>query len=168
MYIKYLSGPRAGQFDDAPNSQQTDLLVKAGIIEIIPMPQRGQPGWLEAKREREAHRQASLSSKEHFPTQPVWKVRQLDSGKIVVERLLGTERLSYGEVFMLPGGVENKHSEKQLLATLKAEGCPQNVIEQFLAAKKAPNKLAVDHAQHEQAVAAQAAQHEREKSFKQF
>jgi hypothetical protein len=36
MKIKFLSGPRAGQFDHAPISQETDLLVKAGLIEVIP------------------------------------------------------------------------------------------------------------------------------------
>ena len=36
MKIKFLSGPRAGQIDHAPISQETDLLVKAGIIEVIP------------------------------------------------------------------------------------------------------------------------------------
>ena len=36
MKIKFLSGPRTGQFDHAPNTQETQLLVKAGIIEIIP------------------------------------------------------------------------------------------------------------------------------------
>jgi hypothetical protein len=34
--IKFLSGPRSGQIDHAPNSQEIQLLAKAGIIEIIP------------------------------------------------------------------------------------------------------------------------------------
>lgn len=36
MKIRFLSGPRAGQIDHAPLSQETDLLVKAGLIEVIP------------------------------------------------------------------------------------------------------------------------------------
>jgi hypothetical protein len=36
MKIKFLSGPRTGQTDHAPNTQETQLLAKAGIIEIIP------------------------------------------------------------------------------------------------------------------------------------
>lgn len=36
MKIKFLSGPRTGQIDHAPNSQEIQLLAKAGIIEIIP------------------------------------------------------------------------------------------------------------------------------------
>ena len=36
MKIKFLSGPRSGQIDHAPNSQEIQLLAKAGIIEIIP------------------------------------------------------------------------------------------------------------------------------------
>ena len=35
MKIKYLSGPKAGQFDHAPNTQETQLLVKTGLIEIV-------------------------------------------------------------------------------------------------------------------------------------
>jgi hypothetical protein len=36
MKIKFLSGPCTGQIDHAPNSQEIQLLAKAGIIEIIP------------------------------------------------------------------------------------------------------------------------------------
>lgn len=36
MKIKFLSGPRTGQIDHAPNTQEMQLLVKAGLIEIIP------------------------------------------------------------------------------------------------------------------------------------
>jgi hypothetical protein len=36
MKIRFLSGPRTGQTDHAPNSQEMQLLAKAGIIEIIP------------------------------------------------------------------------------------------------------------------------------------
>jgi hypothetical protein len=36
MKVKFLTGPRAGQIDHAENSQATDLLVKAGIIEVVP------------------------------------------------------------------------------------------------------------------------------------
>ena len=36
MRIKFLSGPQAGKFDHAPRSQQTDLLIKAGLVEVVP------------------------------------------------------------------------------------------------------------------------------------
>jgi hypothetical protein len=36
MKIKYLSGPRAGQTEHVPNSQEFQVLAKAGIIEIVP------------------------------------------------------------------------------------------------------------------------------------
>jgi len=36
MKIRFLSGPRSGETDHAPNTQETQLLAKAGIIEIIP------------------------------------------------------------------------------------------------------------------------------------
>jgi hypothetical protein len=36
MKIRFLSGPRTGQIDHSPNSQEMQLLAKAGIIEIIP------------------------------------------------------------------------------------------------------------------------------------
>ena len=36
MKIKFLTGPRAGELSHAPNSQQSQLLAAAGIIEIIP------------------------------------------------------------------------------------------------------------------------------------
>jgi hypothetical protein len=36
MKIRFLTGPRAGQIDHSRNSQEAELLVKAGIIEVIP------------------------------------------------------------------------------------------------------------------------------------
>ncbi len=36
MRIRFLSGPNAGKFDHAPRNQNTDLLIKAGAIEVIP------------------------------------------------------------------------------------------------------------------------------------
>jgi hypothetical protein len=36
MKIRFLSGPRAGQIDHAPNSQEMQLMAKAGLIEILP------------------------------------------------------------------------------------------------------------------------------------
>jgi hypothetical protein len=34
--IKFLSGPRAGEVSHAPKSQETQLLIDAGLIEIVP------------------------------------------------------------------------------------------------------------------------------------
>jgi hypothetical protein len=36
MRIKYLSGPKSGQFDHVPNSQEFQVLASAGLIEIFP------------------------------------------------------------------------------------------------------------------------------------
>jgi hypothetical protein len=36
MRIKYLSGPKSGQFDHVPNSQEFQVLASAGLIEILP------------------------------------------------------------------------------------------------------------------------------------
>jgi hypothetical protein len=36
MKIKFVSGPRKGEEGHAPRSQETQLLVDAGIIEIFP------------------------------------------------------------------------------------------------------------------------------------
>lgn len=52
MKIKFLSGPRTGQIDHAPNTQEMQLLAKAGLIEIIP--------WT-SYRERLASEHASAS-----------------------------------------------------------------------------------------------------------
>lgn len=35
MKIRFLSGPNAGKIDHAPVSQETDLLIKAGLVEVI-------------------------------------------------------------------------------------------------------------------------------------
>jgi hypothetical protein len=36
MRIKFLSGPNAGKVEHAPRNQSTDLLIKAGLCEVIP------------------------------------------------------------------------------------------------------------------------------------
>ena len=36
MKIKYLTGPKAGQVDHVPNSQEFQVLAAAGLIEIVP------------------------------------------------------------------------------------------------------------------------------------
>jgi hypothetical protein len=35
MKIRFLSGPNAGRVDHAPQSQETELLIKAGVVEIV-------------------------------------------------------------------------------------------------------------------------------------
>ena len=35
MKIRFLSGPNAGKIDHAPISQETDLLIKAGLVEVV-------------------------------------------------------------------------------------------------------------------------------------
>jgi hypothetical protein len=52
MKIKYLSGPKAGQTTHAPVNQNTQLLIDAGLIEVIPMAKRGTPEWLRDMKER--------------------------------------------------------------------------------------------------------------------
>lgn len=54
MKIKFLSGPKAGQVSHAPYSQQTQLMIDAGLIEVIPMPPYGSAGWLAARNEQAA------------------------------------------------------------------------------------------------------------------
>jgi len=36
MRVKFLSGPRKGEITHAPRSQETDLLINAGLIERVP------------------------------------------------------------------------------------------------------------------------------------
>jgi hypothetical protein len=137
----------------------------------VPRAKRGSLEWLSEMRELEDARQASLPSvlKEHVPSTPVWAVIRLDSGKIAIQRTLGKERLVYGEVTVFKGDIPNlAATEHRLLANLAAAGCPQNVIDRYLAAKKAPNALVVEQAQHEKAVADQEKQRERERQAVKF
>lgn len=36
MKIKYLTGPKSGQVDHVPNSQEFQVLASAGLIEVLP------------------------------------------------------------------------------------------------------------------------------------
>jgi hypothetical protein len=94
-----------------------------------------------------------------------WRVVVLSTtGKIVVERHNGTEKLVYGEAIILDRGRPDlKASEKQLSDVLKEAGCPQDVIEQWKRARNAPNYLAAERAKFEADRAAAEQQQEREK-----
>jgi hypothetical protein len=52
MKIRFLSGPRQGQTSHAPYSQQTQLLIAAGLIEVVdgPKPRYGSTEWMEEKQ----------------------------------------------------------------------------------------------------------------------
>jgi hypothetical protein len=52
MKIRFLSGPRQGETSHAPYGQQTQLLIAAGIIEVVnePKPRYGSTAWLEEKQ----------------------------------------------------------------------------------------------------------------------
>jgi hypothetical protein len=52
MKIKFLSGPRAGQTEHVPNSQEYQVMASAGLIEIVPMAARGSAEWLHDMKER--------------------------------------------------------------------------------------------------------------------
>jgi hypothetical protein len=51
MKIRFLSGPRQGETSHAPYSQQTQLLIAAGLIEVVdsPKPRYGSTAWQEEK-----------------------------------------------------------------------------------------------------------------------
>jgi hypothetical protein len=52
MRIKFLSGPKSGQISHAPRSQETQLLIDAGVIEVVagPAPRYGSTEWMEEKQ----------------------------------------------------------------------------------------------------------------------
>ena len=174
MKVTYIApSPKAGQTEHL-QPHRAQAMIDAGFAVACPRAFRGTAKWLEEQKEIEEFRQADLPAarKEQFPSSPVWAVIRLDSGTIAVVRRLGTEKLIYGEVPVFRGAHRDvpdvSATEKQLLTALNAAGCPQGVVDKYLAAKKAPNKLVIERAAHEAAVEAQAAQQEREKSFKQY
>jgi hypothetical protein len=90
MKIKFLSGPRAGQIDHAPISQETDLLVKAGIIEVIPY-----KNWQAQLQHNEYIRQASLPK---VPVTAQWGIKHSVCGTgpaVMVVKTLGVETTFY-------------------------------------------------------------------------
>jgi len=116
MKIRFLSGPRAGQTDHAPHSQQTQLLAQAGIIEIIPMPPRGSSGWLE--RMAEEQRLRPSNPQDTVPINvwpPIWECGKLPiSGTPIILLRSGGEVTRFDDV-----------------KAAKQWGCPKNILEQF-------------------------------------
>jgi hypothetical protein len=130
MEIRYLTGPKAGQTDDAPYSQEIQILINAGIIEVIPMPQRGEPGWLEAMRAREAHREARRAAT--LPPDPnsvqgiQYSVHERQYGSVhvghaYIKRCSGSETLFFDKLETIPSD------------------CPKNIIESFLELNRCGN-----------------------------
>jgi hypothetical protein len=71
MKIKFLSGPRAGQTEHVPNSQEYQVMASAGLIEIVPMAARGTPQWLQDMKERGEAFAPQLS-----PAKVTWLVKK--------------------------------------------------------------------------------------------
>jgi len=88
LKIKFLSGPRTGQTDHAPNSQEIQLLAKAGIIEIIPY--KNFVEFMSAE-----HAQGSHPSNSNVPQVQAgaveWSCSTLHDGRPVIWRKRGNE-----------------------------------------------------------------------------
>jgi len=69
MKIKFLSGPRAGQTEHVPNSQQYQVMVSAGLIEIVEMPATHSAGWLAERIEQSRAAEPKLA-----PVKVLWSV----------------------------------------------------------------------------------------------
>jgi hypothetical protein len=69
MKIKFLSGPRAGQTEHVPNSQQYQVMVSAGLIEIVEMPAAHSAGWLAERIEQSRAAEPKLA-----PVKVLWSV----------------------------------------------------------------------------------------------
>ena len=139
MKIKFLTGPKQGQIDHAPDSQETLLLVKAGIIEIIPY-----KGFRERLADEEKLRQAAQPA-------PVaqWSIQESVSsgGKIlVIKTYLG--EITY---FDAP-----------------PKDCPPAVVKRWKEKVDLERSLAADQPKIEAAKRAHAAQEARERDARRY
>lgn len=172
MKVKYLTGPKCGQTSHVPNSQEFQVLVAAGIIEVIPKPVRGSAEWLNAMAEEEEQRVSQLPAdrREPEPTAPTWSLRFVERSNkyVVVQNSLAGEVI-YGENVLMRRGVPDVlASEKQLVDALKKAGCPHTIIAKYLDAKTAPDFVAKEAARIEADKRAADAQRERERQMPRF
>jgi hypothetical protein len=160
--------PKAGISEHMPN-QRAQGLIDAGFAVAVPKPPRGSSEWLAAMAEEEQQRVALIPADQRDAApSPIslWSVRYLDRANkhVVVMNHLTTE-IIYGEtVLMEKGRPDFKATEKQFVATLKKNGCPQSTIQKYLDAKSAPDFLAREVARIEadKSAAETQRQHERE------
>ena len=111
MKIRFLHGPRKGEVDHAPLSQETKLLLGAGLIEEIP---------LTDSEKAEIAKTSGHTIPPHYAT-PVWDViRTVESGMLVVVRKCGTETTYFD------GPPDRK----------RWDDCPQDIVKKFAAMKR--------------------------------
>lgn len=121
MKIRFLSGPRKNEIDHAPRGQQTDLLIGAGLIEVLD--------------ERDWPVGPAASDKNHtvvpyFP-EPVWGFVYIATTRRPAIRK--TSGLSETMTFANWDGYANA---KDVADAAKKAGCPENVIQQYLGEMK--------------------------------
>ena len=146
MKIKYLSGPRIGQIDHAPNSQEMQLLAKAGIVQIVPyrdfrdrLREEGQGG-------ADAHNVSPNFTK---PGEVQWSVKDKDESgfrTVVIIKVSGSEKTYY---------------------SAPPTDAPKSVVDRFTSLTNAiPGPSAA--AQLDAAKRAQAEQFEKEKNYRRW
>jgi hypothetical protein len=128
--------------------------------------------YIERLQAEEAQRQAAIPANERqvFSEFPVWQVAYLKlANKYVVERLHGTEKISYGEIPIFNRGIPDfKASEKQFVQVLKDAGCPPSVIQNWQHERNKPDYLYMEQQRIEQEKQEAAMQRERERNSVRF
>jgi hypothetical protein len=107
MRIKFLTGPKAGQVDHVPNSQEFQVLASAGLIEILPY---------KDFRERLNDEMAAMPK----PTTPLvttWGVRHVTApGDLQPRNVIVVKTTPTGDVTFFDG---------------PPAGCPPEVVAKF-------------------------------------
>ena len=128
MKIRFLSGKRQGEISHAPYSQETKLMIDAGLIEEIPLPARGSAGWLKARMEQE-------KSAAPTPAHVSWGIHKgTQDNRITLEGKCSRPNCS---IFRFEGKREflSRHTFQHCCGAY-AEAVPLDVIKKYAEAKK--------------------------------
>jgi hypothetical protein len=144
MKIKFLSGPRAGQTEHVPNSQEYQVMASAGLIEIVPMAARGSAEWLRDMKERSAALNPQVQST------VTWSVGKGDrNGRYFISAKCSAPQCS-GEGFFFDGApnAADKLTFIHSCSGTAPEKVPAAVVEKYRKLHFVPSTLGADEASY--------------------